>query len=463
VTSKDPPRYHDPADRSFLGHPKGLGYLSFSEAWERFSYYGMSALLGLYGARYLFQPEHIGRIWGFAHFRAILEASLGPLTPLTLGGAIAGLYGGFTYLMPIFGGLIGDRSLGPHRAVVLGAIIMAIGHFAMAFDQTYLLALACILVGVGLFKGNLTAQIGGLYDEDDVRRADAFQIYVFGIQIAVIAAPIICGTLGQKAGWHYGFSAAGVGMLIGLAVYLRGRRWLPATPRADVGTFAQQDLLLTSTDRKRLIVLFALLPVLALAVVANMQIYGAYTLWGDAHFQLMIFGWDMPSTWLLSMDGFMAALTLGGSVAFWRWWGKRHRQPDELSKMIIGTFIAALAPLVLALGAARESVSGEKLALGWAIAFHFLNNVGMANLTAVGMALYSRIAPKALSATMLSTFILIYFISSIIAAKLATLLDIISGTEFWSVHAAMVGGAGLILLCFRTFSGQLLIPTEVHL
>src|ERR1700744_4147795 len=118
-------------DRAFLGHPRGLGYLAFAEGWERFSYYGMTALLALYGAQHLFQPGHIERIWGFGPFRALLEGMFGPLTPLTLGGAVAGLYGGFVYLTPLLGGFVADRFIGRTRAVVFGASSMAIGHFCM--------------------------------------------------------------------------------------------------------------------------------------------------------------------------------------------------------------------------------------------------------------------------------------------------------------------------------------------
>ena len=219
---------HNPEDRSFIGHPRGLAYIAFTEAWERFSYYGMQSLLVLYMVNRLLHPGHIENIAGFGPFRHLLETIYrGPLSVQALASAIFGLYTGFVYLTPIGGGLLADRVIGRTRTVTLGALLMAAGHFLMAFDVTFLLALMCLLTGVGCFKGNLASQVGALYATGDNRRADAFQIYYIFINGGVIAAPLIAGTLGEVYGWHWGFGAAGVGMLIGLTIYLSGRKWLP--------------------------------------------------------------------------------------------------------------------------------------------------------------------------------------------------------------------------------------------
>lgn len=219
---------HDFADRSFIGHPRGLAYIAFAEAWERFSYYGMQSLLVLYMINRLLHPEHIERIAGFGPFRHLLEnVYRGPLSVQALASAIFGLYTGLVYLTPIGGGLLADRLLGRTRTITIGALLMAAGHFLMAFDVTFLLALTCLLTGVGCFKGNLASQVGALYTTTDNRRADAFQIYYLFINGGVIISPLIAGTLGEVYGWHWGFGAAGVGMLIGLTIYLFGRKWLP--------------------------------------------------------------------------------------------------------------------------------------------------------------------------------------------------------------------------------------------
>src|ERR1700689_1671387 len=217
------------SDHSFVGHPRGLGYLAFAEGWERFSYYGMQTLLVLYMVRQLLHPGHIERIAGFAPFRAALERAYGtPLSTVALASVIFGLYTGLVYLTPIAGGIIADRWLGRTRTITLGALLMAAGHFLMAFDLSFLIALACLIAGVGCFKGNLASQEGALYATGDLRRADAFQIYFVFINAGVIAAPLTAGTLGELYGWHYGFGVAGVGMLISLVIYRLGRKWLPA-------------------------------------------------------------------------------------------------------------------------------------------------------------------------------------------------------------------------------------------
>jgi proton-dependent oligopeptide transporter, POT family len=446
------------SDRAFLGHPRGLGYLAFSEGWERFSYYGMTALLALYSAQYLFKPGHIGNIWGFAAFRQSLEILFGPLTPLGMGGAIAALYGGLVYLTPLLGGFVADRFIGRTLAVIFGAVTMAVGHFCMAFDQTYLVALGCILIGSGFFKGNLAAQVGDLYAPGDLRRADAFQIYVLAIQIAVIVSPIVCGFLGQKVAWHFGFGAAGVGMLIGLGTYISGRRWLPAEPRRKPGQITEFRPGLVSGEGKRITVLVMLIPVIACAYVGNQEMFAAYELWGDAHYQLVFFHWAMPASFLISLDAIVSTVTLIGVVAFWRWWGVRHREPDEITKITIGTFLASLAPLSLSLGAMHEAATGEKIGLGWALGFHILNDIGFANIYPVGLALFSRVAPKAVNSTMMAAYLLSLFLAGMIVTKLATLLDKVPGAAFWGLHAAIIAGAGVVFLIARTVAGQLLAP-----
>jgi POT family proton-dependent oligopeptide transporter len=447
------------SDRAFLGHPRGLGYLAFAEGWERFSYYGMSALLALYGAQHLFRPEHIGRIWGFGPFRTLLEGMFGPLTPLTLGGAVAGLYGGLVYLTPLLGGFIADRFIGRTRAVIFGASTMAVGHFCMAFDQTYLIALACILVGSGFFKGNLSAQVGDLYAPGDLRRADAFQIYTLAIQIAVIVSPIVCGFLGQKIAWHFGFGAAGIGMLIGLAVYLSGLRWLPAEPApVHKGGIVEPRPKLAPGEGKRIGMLVLLIPVLALASVGNQQIFAAYELWGDAHYQLTFFSWTIPSSFLISLDAIVSTVTLVGVVIFWRWWATHRQEPDEITKLTLATVPLALAPLVLAFASLHEAATGEKVGLGWGLSFHILNDIGFANLYPIGLALYSRVAPKAVAATMMACYLLTLFAAGLIVAKLATLLDVLSGFTFWGLHAALIAVSGVILLVLRGAAGRLLAP-----
>src|SRR3954466_15081867 len=209
----------------FLGHPPGLWFLAFTEAWERFSYYRMQSLLVLYMVKYLLLPGLIEHVAAFESFRHLYRG----LDGQALASAIFGTYTASVYLTPIFGGLLADRVLGRRRTVLLGALPMAAGHFLMAFETAFLFALLCLVLGCGMFKGNIASQVGSLYRPEDLRRADAFQIFYLGINAGVIISPLIVGSLGEKVGWHYCFAAAGVGMLLAIAIYLWGQKFLRAS------------------------------------------------------------------------------------------------------------------------------------------------------------------------------------------------------------------------------------------
>jgi POT family proton-dependent oligopeptide transporter len=456
----------DPLDRAFLGHPKGLGYLAFAEGFERFSYYGMQALLVLYMTKQLLLPGHVENVAGFKPFRAAIEWAYGPLTPLALASAIFGLYAGLVYLTPIAGGVIADRWLGRTKTITIGALLMAAGHFLMAFDVSFLLALLCLLLGVGCFKGNIATQVGELYAPGDLRRADAFQIFLLAVNIAVIISPLVCGTLGQKVAWHWGFGAAGVGMLIGLAVYLFGRRWLPveAAPRARAGEkdAAPAHPPLVPGDGKRVAVLVLLLPLLVLSAVGNQQIFNSYLVWGDANYNLAFFGRTMPVTWLISIDAFISTGTIFLSLLFWRWWSKRHREPDEITKLTIGTVISALAPLTLAAASWHAAATGQKVGLGWGIAFHVINDIGFANVFPVGIALFSRAAPRAIGGMMIGVYYLHLFACNMLIGWLGGLLEKMPAAHFWLLHAGLVGAAAVGLLLVRSRAGRILAPGEAE-
>ncbi len=444
------------ADHSFLGHPRGLGYLAFTEAWERFSYYGMQTLLVLYMVRQLLLPEHVGHVAGFTPFRTALERVYGgPLSNVALSSAIFGLYTGLVYLTPIAGGFVADRWLGKTRTIIIGALLMAAGHFLMAFDASFLIALLCLLIGVGCFKGNLAGQVGALYATGDLRRADAFQIYLLFINGAVIAAPLIAGTLGEVYGWHYGFGAAGVGMLISIVIYLSGRKWLPPEPeRIRPGSPARRKLSRAELNAFYLLVL--LVPVLALGAVGNQQIFNSYMLWVPSHVNLVFFGHTMPTTWLITLDSVVSVSSLVAAVAFWRLWSKYLKEPSEVIKITIGLGLSALALLALA-GAATVSSADHKAGVGWVLAFEVLNSLGFSNVFPVGLALFARAAPKPLAGTMMGVYLLHLFLGNTLVGWLGGLLERMPGVQFWLLHAALVGGAGLFMLIAAHFGRHLLV------
>ena len=429
-----------PADRAFLGHPRGLAILAATEGCIGFSFYGMQSLLVLYLTQQLLTPAHLGHVLGFGWFRRFLALLYGPVHGQPLASAIMGLYTALAWGSPIAGGLVADRLLGRTRTIVLGAALMTAGHFLLAWDTTFLAALLCLIVGMGCAK-TLAAQVGALYALDDPRRADAFQIYELTVAVAVILAPLICGTLGEDYAWSWGFAAAGTGMLIGLLLYLAGRRWLPPEPPPRSRTARVRP---TPAEARRLCGLVLLLPVLAVASVGNMQIFNAYLVWGAHDYALVFFGRTMPISWLLSLDALISTFTILGSIRFWRWWSVRHGTPHELTKLAIGAGISALAPLVLA-AASLQAAGGHKVGLAWGVAFHVVNDIGFANVFAIGLALYSRLAPPGLNATVVNGYALSLFLSNLLVGWLGGLLGRMSGAQFWLLHAALVGSAAVVL------------------
>ena len=449
-------------DTAFFGHPAGLGWLSFCELWERFSYYGMQILLGLYLTKYLLLPEHIGSVVGIGAVRGAIETFTGPRTPLQLGALIGGLYAGLVYLTPIFGGLLADRVLGRTKTVVLGASLMALGHFLMAFESSFFLAISCLLIGVGCFKGNIAAQVGALYAPGDKRNATAFQIFLIAVQIAVVASPLVCGTLGEKVGFHWGFGAAGVGMLIGLVTYLAGRGWLPPEPGLKKGHAKVEQPPLTSLEWGRLFVLMGLIPLLMLSIVGNQQFNLGFTLWSDKHMDLVMFGWQVPVTWLQGVDAFVSTATMLLSIAFWRWWARSRTEPDELMKIAIGSVIAAGGPALMAIAGGIVDTTHGKVGPIWTLAYTIVNDIGFANILPVGLALYSRVAPKQIVGLVIGVYYLHLFLGNSFVGWLAGFMDIMPNLDFWAMHAALVLAAGVLLAVARKMFGRLLSPDAMN-
>jgi proton-dependent oligopeptide transporter, POT family len=446
-------------DRSFFGHPRGLGYIAFTEAWERFSYYGMQSLLVLYMVNRLLHPGHIEHIAGFAPFRHFLETIYrGHLGIQPLASAIFGLYTGLVYLTPIAGGLLADRLLGRTRTITIGALLMAAGQFLIAFDVTFLVALTSLLIGVGCFKGNLASQVGALYATGDNRRADAFQIYYIFINAGVIISPLIAGTLGEVYGWHYGFGAAGIGMLIGLTIYFSGRKWLPPDSPVVEKTEHAAKPRLTRREKLAIVALLLLLPVLTMAIIGNQQIFNAYLVWAERNVDLIFFGKKMPTTWLITLDSIISLSFLAGSVVFWRLWSRKFPEPVEITKMGIGSLIAVTGFVSLTIGASIAANSGTKVAMGWLVTFHVLNSIGFANIFPVSLALYARAAPAALSATIIGIYYLAFFAANNLVGTIGSLLEKMSATQFWLVHAGLCGTAGIIFLVAGRLFGHLLAP-----
>lgn len=445
----------DHADRAFLGHPKGLGYLAFTEAWERFSFYGMQALLVLYMVNELLLPGHVENIALFEPFRSLYGLEGQPLA-----SAIFGTYAASVYLTPILGGFLADRVLGKRRTVLLGAITMAVGHFLMAFEVTFLFALLCLVLGSGMFKGNIASQVGSLYKPEDLRRADAFQIFYLGINAGVIASPLVVGTLGEVYGWHYGFGAAGVGMLIGLAIYVAGQKHLPKEHFEAPDRAAREAApKLTRSDWLATLALVLLIPVLAVAIVPNNQIFNAYLVWGDQQFDLVFFGTKLPTTWLVTLDAIVSVSFLLGVALFYRWYGRHWREPDELMKIIIGSAFSIGGMLCLFLAAATTA-PGDKIGLFWPVMFHIVNSIGFAHMLPVSLALFAKLAPKAINATVIGLYYLAFFGANSMVGWVGGWYETMPTTSFWLLHAGFAAGSGAVFVLFKLFLAKRLMAGE---
>ena len=404
----------------------------------------MQTLLVLYMVNFLLEPGQVESVAGIEQLRALY----GGIDGQPFASAIFGTYAASVYLTPIFGGWLADRVLGKRRTVLLGAITMATGHFLMAFNVTFLPALLCLILGSGMFKGNIASQVGSLYKPEDLRRADAFQIFYLAINAGVIASPLIVGTLGETVGWHYGFGAAGVGMLIGLAIYVAGQKHLPKEHFDVPERTAEPRAPMSRTDWLATLALVLLIPVMAVAIVPNNQIFNAYLVWGDRAFDLQWGDTTLPTTWLVTLDAVVSVSFLALVALFYRWYGKHWREPDELNKIIIGSGFSILGMACLYLAAATTP-AGEKIGLFWPVMFHVLNSIGFAHMLPVSLALFARLAPKQINATVIGLYYLAFFAGNSMVGYVGGWFETMPVTDFWLVHMGFAATAGLAFVLFK--------------
>lgn len=427
------------SERTLFGHPIGLVYLFCTEAWERFSFSGMQALLVLYMVGELLQPGHIEQVAGFGTFRAAIEWVYGPLAPQPLSSIVFGLYTSLVFFMPVFGGILGDRVFGQRRMVMAGAVFMAGGHLLMAFQPSFLLALLLLILGSGCLKGNISTQVGSLYADGDRRRADGFQIFSAGINTGVIVAPFICGTLGEVYGWHYGFGAAGIGMMIGLVIYISGRRYLPPDRIADPAADGASEKV-----EPRMLAALALVFILVTCFLTSAgQLGNVYSLWIKAHVDRGLLGFTIPVTWFQSFTSIFGVIATPFLIRFWQAQAARGAEPALLTKMAIGLAFAATGLALLGIFA---TVAGEGM-VPWALLLpmHLLITTAYLYVWPVGLALFSQVAPRGRQAMFIGTFFLSSFVASNLVGWLGGLYSTLSPTIFWLIHAAIPAGGALLV------------------
>jgi len=390
--------------------------------WERFSYYGMRALLVYYMLKQLtFTQAQASHIYG--------------------------LYTGLVYLTPFFGGILADRALGQRKAVILGAVLMAIGHFLMAFQSLFFSALLFLILGNGAFKPNISTQVGNLYPVGDPRRDRAFSIFYVGINIGAFFSPLVCGTLGELYGWHCGFSAAGVGMIIGLSIYLLGQRWLaPDNLMKRKSPEKQPSESLTPDEKNSVWGLMAICLISVAFWAAYEQQGNTVALWADVNTDRRVFGWEFPASWFQSLNPAFVFTFTPLVTTFWSWQSRKSKEPSAVLKMAIGCFLLATGFLAMIPAAMMHEEAGTRVGMGWLVLFTFLVTLGELYLSPVGLSVVTKLAPARIVSMMMGIWFLSSFFGNYAAGFLGHYWEQMTKDVFFLMIAAIAFAAGLAIL-----------------
>ena len=440
--SATPPSAYDTirTQRTILGHPAGLFVLFFTEMWERFSYYGMRALLVLYMVDYLIKNVREGTIHvlGFLPLQRGIEAIFGPQNVQPLASQIYGMYTALVYLTPLFGGMIADRLLGQRKTVVIGAVLMAIGQFFLAAESMFLVGLFFLIVGNGCFKPNLATQVGSLYPAGDPRLDRAYSIYYMGVNLGAFFAPLVCGTLGQKYGWSYGFGAAGVGMVCGLIFYLWGQKFLAEDHQTRGKKTHTEKVPLTSREWKVIIALMVLVILNALFWAVYEQQGNTLQIFADRNADWHVFGFEMPSTWFQAVNPmFIFALT-PLLISYWGWQSRGGKEPGSITKMAMGCILLGVSfvPLIYIAHGLGET---QKISFLWLVGSTLVLTVGELYLSPIGQSLVAQVAPPSLVSMLMGMWFLSNFIGNYFTGYLGTFYEKMPRETFF----VMLGGLGL--------------------
>jgi len=430
-----------PGEGSLFGHPKGLAYLAFTEMWERFSYYGMTALLALYMTKQLLVPGHAEHVAGLAGLRHLFELR-GPMSDVAFASLIYGWYSGLVYFTPVLGGLVADRWLGTRTTVVLGALLMSAGHLAMSFDWSFLIALLLLIAGSGCLKGNISAQVGQLYPaHEETRRTGGFTIFSAAINIGAVLGPLGCGAVAAIYGWHAGFALAAGLMILALVIYLSGQRHLPGKAAAETGEALPP---LTALERRRVAFLVVAIALTVLPNVAYPMIWNIGILFVDGHVSLASPFGSVPASWFNSIDAFASIVVVPPLVALWAWQAQRGSEPSDVTKIGIGCAITGLSALFLTAGALMPGADG-KVGVIWPILCFAGMGFAFIWYWPVLLALISLAAPRKVNSTLMGASFLSLFVGSVIMGWVGSFYDQMSPAAFWMVDAA-IGFAGAILV-----------------
>lgn len=409
------------AKAEWFGHPRGLTILFLTEMWDQFSFFGMRALLVYYMTKQL--------LIGQAH-----------------ASYIYGLYTSFVYFTPLIGGALSDRYLGRRRAVVIGASIMALGHFMMTFEPLFYVALATIAAGNGLFLPSLTSQINELYAPDDPRRGTAYSIYYVGINLGAFLAPLVCGTVGELYGWHWGFGLAGIGMVVGLVTYLAGGRYLPR----DMPPARRETRPQTQARFATYLLLFAVIAIVVLFRGAYEQSGNTLALWADSGVDRHVGSLMIPMTWFQSLNPLFIFLFTPVIVARWSARARSGRDSGAVSKMAVGALVVGVSYFLLGgLTAFAGTVSWL-----WVVVFFVVYTVGELFILPVGLGLFGRLAPAHLTATAIAAWFVAAFFGNLLAGAVGALWSAMTPTAFFAAVGALGCLSGLLLLALSPWANR---------
>lgn len=424
----------------FFGHPRGLSTLFFTEMWERFSYYGMRAFLILYMVHALgFDDKHAGSVYG--------------------------TYTASAWAAAIVGGIIADRWLGQYRSVLIGGIIIALGHFTLAFHPLpfFYAGLSLIVIGTGLLKPNVSGIVGSLYEPSDTRRDAGFSLFYMGINLGAFIGPLIAGYLAQKVDWHVGFACAGVGMTAGLIQYVLGRKRLqPAVERlerqrreshaaareqklagASAGPTEPTFWGFTRVEWKRLAAMAVFFVFAAVFWGAYEQAGSTLNLFGDRYSNTTILGFTFPSSWFVSFQA-MFVIVLAPAFA-WLWIKLGKYEPSTPTKFAIGLLFIGVAFLFLLIPANHIQASpGIRVSPFWLIGCYFIQELGELSLSPVGLSVFTKLSPVKIVGLMLGVWFLADSLGNKVAGYAAGFISSAPLPDLFGTVAAVCLGASFI-------------------
>jgi proton-dependent oligopeptide transporter, POT family len=441
-----------PIDRGFFGHPRGLATLFFTEMWERFSYYGMRAFLILY----MTAPATAGGL-GFADADA---------------ASIYGTYTGSVWGAAILGGLVADRFLGQYRSVLLGGIVIAAGHFTLAFKSLpfFYTGLGLIVIGTGLLKPNVSTLVGSLYRPGDTRRDAGFSLFYMGINLGAFIGPLVAGYLAQRVDWHLGFASAGFGMLLGLIQYVLGRKRLQdamtrlerqpsATKRDAASQPATASGGFTPEEWKRIgaIVIFFLAAVLFWG--AYEQAGSTLNLFADRYTRLEVFGFAFPSSWFQSVQPVFVIIL--SPIFAWLWLGLGPRDPSVPTKFAMSLLFMALSFLILVpAGAMAQSSPGMRVSPLWLIASYFVAELGELCLSPVGLSAVTKLAPVRIVGLMMGVWFLSNSFGNKLAGWAASFFSTMPLNTLFTIVTVVLVAAALVMFALIKPSRRLMGDTR---